>query len=64
MVPMVKHDGGNVLLWGRMSASGGGELHFIDGIKNSQMYCSILKEKVSNMTMIQNTYLRPLWHFR
>ncbi len=29
-----------------MSAAGVGELHFIDGIMNSQMYCSILKEKM------------------
>ncbi len=27
-------------------AAGVGELHFIDGIMNSQMYCSILKEKM------------------
>ncbi len=37
---------GSVLMWGCMSAAGVGELHFIDGIMNSQMYCSILKEKV------------------
>ncbi|CAI9591676.1 unnamed protein product [Staurois parvus] len=29
-----------------MSAADVGELHFIDGIMNSQMYCSILKEKM------------------
>ncbi len=38
--------GGSVLMWGCMSAAGVGELHFIDGIMNSQMYCSILKEKM------------------
>ncbi len=32
--------------WGCMSAAGVGELHFIDGIMNSQMYFSILKEKM------------------
>ncbi len=37
---------GSVLMWGCMSAAGVGELHFIDGIMNSQMYCSILKEKM------------------
>ncbi len=31
---------------GCMSAAGVRELHFIDGIMNSQMYCSILKEKM------------------
>ncbi len=58
-----------------MSAAGVRELHFIDGIINSQMYCSILKEKIqphsvplvvvhfSNMTMILNTHLRPLLDF-
>ncbi len=40
MVPTVKHGGGSV------SAAGVGELHFIDGIMNSQMYCSLLKEKM------------------
>ncbi|CAI9533738.1 unnamed protein product, partial [Staurois parvus] len=38
---------------GLMSAPGVGEMHFIDGIMNSQMYCSVLKEKFSNMTIIQ-----------
>ncbi len=46
MVPTVKHGGGSVLMWGSLSAAGVGELHFIDGIINSQMYCSILKEKM------------------
>ncbi len=46
MVPTVKHGGGSVLMWRCMSAAGVGELHFIDGIMNSQMYCSILKEKM------------------
>ncbi len=46
MVPTVKHGGGSVLMWGCMSAAGVGELHFIDVIMNSQMYCSILKEKM------------------
>ncbi len=46
MVPPVKHGGGSVLMWGCMSAAGVGELLFIDGIMNSQMYCSILKEKM------------------
>ncbi|CAI9590843.1 unnamed protein product, partial [Staurois parvus] len=46
MVPTVKHDGGSVLLWGCMSAAGVGEMHFIDSIMNSQIYYSILKEKI------------------
>ncbi|CAI9613930.1 unnamed protein product [Staurois parvus] len=63
MVPTLKHSRGSVLLWGCMSAAGVGELYFIDGIINSQIYCSVLKEKFSNMTMIHNTHLRPLLHF-
>ncbi len=46
MVPTVKHGGGSVLMWGCMNTAGIGELHFIDGIMNSQMYCSIRKEKM------------------
>ncbi len=46
VVPTVKHGGSSVLMWGCMSAAGVGELHFIDGIMNSQMYCSILKENM------------------
>ncbi|CAI9561049.1 unnamed protein product [Staurois parvus] len=53
MVLTVKHGGGSVLLWGCMSTAGVRELHFIQGIMNSQMYCSVLKEKFSNITMIQ-----------
>ncbi len=62
MVPTVKHGGGSVLMWGCMSAAGvGGELHFIDGIMNSQMYCSILKEKM--LPSLRDTHLRPLLDF-
>ncbi len=70
MVPTVKHGGGNVLMWGCMSAAGVWELHFIDGIMNSQMYCSILKEKMLSSlralgrhALFLNTHLRPLLDF-
>ncbi|CAI9532810.1 unnamed protein product [Staurois parvus] len=46
MVPTVKHGVGSVLLWDCMSAAGVWELHFIDGIMNSQMHCFILKDKM------------------
>ncbi|CAI9592453.1 unnamed protein product [Staurois parvus] len=55
--------GGSVLLCSCMSAAGVRELHFIDGIMNSQIYCSILKQMFSNMTMIRITHLWPLLHF-
>jgi len=41
--PTVKHGGGGVLVWGCMSASGVGNLHFIDGIMDHKMYIDILK---------------------
>ena len=37
MVTTVTHGGGSVLMWGCMSATGVGELHFIDGIMNSHV---------------------------
>lgn len=44
VVPTVKHGGGSVLVWGCMSASGVGELPFIDGTMNAQMYTGILEK--------------------
>ena len=38
VMPTVKHGGGNVMVWGCMSAAGVGELHFIEGNMNSNMY--------------------------
>ncbi len=46
VVPTVKHGGGSVMVWGCMSASGTGELHFIDGIMDSVVYCDILKNNM------------------
>ena len=42
--PTVKHGGGNVLVWGCMSYSGVGSLHFIDGIMDSAMYEDFLNQ--------------------
>ena len=39
VMPPVKHGGGNVMVWGCMSAAGVGELHFM----NSNMFCEILQ---------------------
>lgn len=44
--PTVKHGGGSVLVWGCMSASGVGILHFIDGIMNHWAYIDILKRNL------------------
>ncbi|CAI9537386.1 unnamed protein product [Staurois parvus] len=41
-----KHGGGSVMVWGCMSAAGTGELQFIEGTMNANMYCDILKESM------------------
>ncbi len=42
----VKHDGGSVMIWGCMSAASTGELQFIEGTMNGNMYCDILKQSI------------------
>ncbi len=44
--PTVKHGGGSVMVWGCMSAAGTGELQFIEGTMNANMYCDILKQRL------------------
>ena len=44
VMPTLKHGGGNVIVWGCMSAAGVGELHFMEGIMKSIMYNEILKQ--------------------
>ncbi len=46
VLPTVKHGGGSVMVWGCMSAAGTGELQFIEGIINANMYCDILKQSM------------------
>ncbi len=43
VLPIVKHGGGSVMVWGCMSAAGTGELQFTEGTMNANMYCDILK---------------------
>ncbi len=38
VLPTVKHGGGSVMVWGCMSAAGIGELQFIEGTMNANMY--------------------------
>ena len=45
-LPTVKHGGGNIMVWGCMSAAGVGELHFIEGNMNSNMYCEKLQQSM------------------
>ena len=47
VMPTVKHGGGNVMVWGWMSAAGVEELHFIEGNINSNMYCEILQQSMT-----------------
>ena len=46
VIPTVKHGGGNVMVWGCMSATSVGELYFIEGNMNSNMYCEILQQSM------------------
>ncbi len=46
VLPTVKHGGGRVMIWGCMSAAGTGELQFIEGTMNDNMYYDILKQSM------------------
>ncbi len=46
VLPSVKHGGGSVMVWGCMSAAGTGELQFIEGTMNANMYCDMLKQSM------------------
>ncbi len=46
VLPTVKHGGESVMVWGCMSAAGAGELEFIEGTMNANMYCDILKQSM------------------
>ncbi len=46
VLPTVKHGGGSVIFWGYMNAAGTGELQFIEGTMNANMYCDILKQSM------------------
>ncbi len=45
-LPTVNHGGGSIMVWGCMSTAGTGELRFIEGNMDSNMYCDILKQKI------------------
>ncbi len=45
-LPTFKHGGGSVMVWGCMSAAGTGELQFIEGTMNVNMYWDILKQSM------------------
>ncbi len=39
VLPTVNHGGGSVMVWGCMNAASTGELQFIEGTMNANMYC-------------------------
>ncbi len=46
VLPTVNHGGGSVIVGGCMSTAGTGELQFIEGTMNANMYCDILKQSM------------------
>ncbi len=46
-LPTVKHVGGSIMVWGCMITAGTGELWFIEVNMDSNMYCDILKQKMT-----------------
>ncbi len=46
VLPTVKHGGRSVMVWVCMIAAGTGELEFIEGTMNANMYCDILKQSM------------------
>ncbi len=46
ILPTVKHGGGRIMVWGCVSVAVTGELRFIEGNMDSNMYCDILKQKM------------------
>lgn len=46
MIGTVKHGGGNIMVWGCMSAHGVGKLHFVEGNMDQYQYIEILKKNL------------------
>ncbi len=42
------------MVWGCMSAAGTGELQFIEGTMNANMYCDILKQRLGRRAVFQH----------
>ncbi len=57
VLPPVKHGGGSVMVWGCMSAASTGELQFIEGSMNANMYCDIQKHRLGRRAVC------PIWTF-
>ncbi len=59
-LPTVKHGGGSIMVWGYMTTVGTGELLFIEGNMNSNMYCDILKQKMMPPSPPSETVLQQI----
>ncbi len=53
-LPTVKHGGGCIMVWGCMTTAGTGEVRFIEGNMDSNMYCDILNQKM--MSSLQKMF--------
>lgn len=62
LCPTIKHGGGNVLIWGCMSASGVGNFTFIEGTMDQHVYLNILREQF--MPSIQKLGLEGRYMFQ
>ncbi len=60
-LPTVKHGGGSIMVWGCMTTAGTGELRFIEGNMDSNMYCDIQKQKMmpSLQKLLSNIITTP-----
>ena len=58
-MPTVKHGGGNVMVWGCMSAADLGELYIIGGNMNFNMYCEIVQQRM--IPSLQKLGIRALF---
>ena len=60
VISTVPHGGWTVMVWGYMSAAGVGELYFIEGNMNSNMYCEIMQQ--SMIPSLQKLGHRAVFH--
>uniref|UniRef100_A0A8K9XWT0 Tc1-like transposase DDE domain-containing protein n=1 Tax=Oncorhynchus mykiss TaxID=8022 RepID=A0A8K9XWT0_ONCMY len=62
-IPIVKHGGGSIMLWGWCFAAGGtGALHIIDGIMRMENYVDILKQHLK--TSVRKLKIGHKWVFQ
>jgi hypothetical protein len=60
VIPIVKHGGGDTMVWGCMGYAGVGELAIVEGIMNTKGYVNILQGNLKNSVRklgIQDSYL-------